>query len=176
MHALKGRKHVVDIRNYGLAGALTLAPLPGEPARRPFEVAMRCWERASTSATAATRSSSARRSSSRRATSIGCSTSSPMRSTRKPDRPGGTHDPIHAQHSAAGFARSERPRAPAASGDESEDASRERPDGDDAREGRLHLGQQGQTVPRGYGRTLVHGDRIRRRGTRARRMRNRCRS
>ena len=45
IHALKGRKHVVDIRNYGLAGALTLAPLPGEPARRPFEVAMRCWER-----------------------------------------------------------------------------------------------------------------------------------
>jgi len=45
IHSLKGRKHVVDIRNYGLAGALTLAPLPGEPARRPFEVAMRCWER-----------------------------------------------------------------------------------------------------------------------------------
>ncbi len=45
IHALKGRKHIVDIRNYGLAGALTLAPLPGEPARRPYEVAMRCWER-----------------------------------------------------------------------------------------------------------------------------------
>lgn len=45
IHALKGRKHVADIRNYGLAGALTLAPLPGEPARRPYEVAMRCWER-----------------------------------------------------------------------------------------------------------------------------------
>ena len=45
IHALKGRKHVLDIRNYGLAGALTLAPLPGEPARRPYEVAMRCWER-----------------------------------------------------------------------------------------------------------------------------------
>jgi beta-alanine--pyruvate transaminase len=45
IHALKGRRHVIDIRNYGLAGALTLAPHPGEPARRPFEVAMRCWER-----------------------------------------------------------------------------------------------------------------------------------
>ncbi len=45
IHALKGRKHVVDIRNYGFAGALTLAPLPGEPARRPYEVAMSCWER-----------------------------------------------------------------------------------------------------------------------------------
>ena len=45
IHALKGRKHVTDIRNYGLAGALTLAALPGEPARRPFDVAMRCWQR-----------------------------------------------------------------------------------------------------------------------------------
>jgi len=45
IHALKGRKHVVDIRNYGFAGALTLAAMPGEPARRPFEVAMRCWDR-----------------------------------------------------------------------------------------------------------------------------------
>jgi beta-alanine--pyruvate transaminase len=45
IHGFKGRKHVLDIRNYGLAGALTLAALPGEPARRPFEVAMRCWER-----------------------------------------------------------------------------------------------------------------------------------
>ncbi len=45
IHALKGRRHIVDIRNFGLAGALTLAPLPGEPARRPYEVAMRCWKR-----------------------------------------------------------------------------------------------------------------------------------
>ncbi len=34
-----------DIRNYGFAGALTLAGYPGEPARRPFEVAMRMWEK-----------------------------------------------------------------------------------------------------------------------------------
>jgi beta-alanine--pyruvate transaminase len=45
IHGLKGRKHVTDIRNFGLAGALTLEALPGEPARRPFEVALRCWER-----------------------------------------------------------------------------------------------------------------------------------
>ena len=45
IHSLRGRKHVTDIRNCGLAGALTLAPLPGEPARRPFEVALKCWER-----------------------------------------------------------------------------------------------------------------------------------
>jgi beta-alanine--pyruvate transaminase len=36
---------VTDIRNIGLAAGLTLAALPGEPMRRPFEVAMRCWEK-----------------------------------------------------------------------------------------------------------------------------------
>jgi len=43
VHGLKGARHVTDIRNYGLAAGLTLAAMPGEPARRPFEVAMRCW-------------------------------------------------------------------------------------------------------------------------------------
>lgn len=43
VHSLKGSKHVTDIRNYGLAAGLTLASMPGEPARRPFEVAMRAW-------------------------------------------------------------------------------------------------------------------------------------
>jgi beta-alanine--pyruvate transaminase len=41
VHSLKGRKHVTDIRNYGLAAGLTLEAVPGEPARRPFEVAMK---------------------------------------------------------------------------------------------------------------------------------------
>jgi beta-alanine--pyruvate transaminase len=45
IHSLHGSRHVTDIRNCGLAGALTLASLPGEPARRPFEVALKCWER-----------------------------------------------------------------------------------------------------------------------------------
>ncbi|MBA2675882.1 aspartate aminotransferase family protein [Ramlibacter sp.] len=45
VHSLKGAKHVTDIRNCGLAAGLTLAALPGEPARRPFEVAMRLWEK-----------------------------------------------------------------------------------------------------------------------------------
>ncbi|AWK89803.1 aspartate aminotransferase family protein (plasmid) [Azospirillum thermophilum] len=44
LHGLKGLKHVVDIRNCGLAGAVTIAPLPGEPARRPYEIAMKCWD------------------------------------------------------------------------------------------------------------------------------------
>jgi len=45
VHSLKGRKHIVDIRNYGLAAGLTLAAVPGEPAKRPFQVAMRCLEK-----------------------------------------------------------------------------------------------------------------------------------
>ncbi|CAO3426401.1 aminotransferase class III-fold pyridoxal phosphate-dependent enzyme [Azospirillum doebereinerae] len=44
LHGLKGLKHVADIRNYGLAGAVTIAALPGEPARRPYEIAMKCWD------------------------------------------------------------------------------------------------------------------------------------
>ncbi len=42
VHGLRGRRHVTDIRNYGLAAGFTLDALPGEPAKRPFEVAMKC--------------------------------------------------------------------------------------------------------------------------------------
>lgn len=45
LHGLKGSRHVSDIRNYGLAGALQIEPYPNEPARRPFEIAMKCWEK-----------------------------------------------------------------------------------------------------------------------------------
>ena len=45
IHELNGCANVLDIRNYGLASGLTLAPYPGEPARRPYEVAMRMWEK-----------------------------------------------------------------------------------------------------------------------------------
>ncbi len=44
VHGLKGSRHVTDIRNFGLAAGLTIAALPGEPTRRPFEIAMRCWQ------------------------------------------------------------------------------------------------------------------------------------
>ena len=43
VHSLRGAPHVTDIRNIGLAAGLTIAALPGEPARRPYEIAMRCW-------------------------------------------------------------------------------------------------------------------------------------
>ena len=39
------KPHVADVRNYGFAGALTLEAYPGEPMRRPYEVAMRMWEK-----------------------------------------------------------------------------------------------------------------------------------
>ncbi len=45
LHQLAGAPHVSDIRNFGFAGALQLHAHPGEPARRPFEVAMKMWEK-----------------------------------------------------------------------------------------------------------------------------------
>ena len=40
VHGLQGVKHVTDIRNFGLAAGITITALPGEPARRPYEIAM----------------------------------------------------------------------------------------------------------------------------------------
>jgi beta-alanine--pyruvate transaminase len=45
IHELGNAPRVVDIRNYGLAGGLTLFPYEGEPLRRPFEVAMSMWKK-----------------------------------------------------------------------------------------------------------------------------------
>jgi len=45
LHGLKGAQYVNDIRNYGLAGALTIEHAPGEPALRPYQIAMKCWEK-----------------------------------------------------------------------------------------------------------------------------------
>ena len=45
LHSLREAPRVTDIRNYGFAGALQLEAYPGEPMRRPFEVAMRLWEK-----------------------------------------------------------------------------------------------------------------------------------
>ncbi|MCB8747217.1 aspartate aminotransferase family protein [Rhodoferax sp. U2-2l] len=40
VHSLKGCKHVTDIRNLGLAAGFSIDAFPGEPAKRPYEVAM----------------------------------------------------------------------------------------------------------------------------------------
>lgn len=45
VHGLQGTKHVADIRNFGLAAGFTIASLPGEPAKRPFEVAMAMYRK-----------------------------------------------------------------------------------------------------------------------------------
>ncbi len=45
LHQLRGSPHVTDIRNFGFAGALQLAAYPGEPARRPYEIAQSMWEK-----------------------------------------------------------------------------------------------------------------------------------
>lgn len=45
VHGLKGVKHVTDIRNFGLAAGFTIDALPGEPARRPYEIAMAMWKK-----------------------------------------------------------------------------------------------------------------------------------
>jgi beta-alanine--pyruvate transaminase len=45
LHQLKGMPYVNDIRNFGFAGALQLEAYPGEPARRPFEIALRMWDK-----------------------------------------------------------------------------------------------------------------------------------
>ena len=44
LHSLKGLPNVIDIRNIGLVGGVELAPLPGEPAKRAFNVFLDCWE------------------------------------------------------------------------------------------------------------------------------------
>lgn len=40
VHNLKGTKHITDIRNFGLAAGITIDAVPGEPARRPYDIAM----------------------------------------------------------------------------------------------------------------------------------------
>lgn len=44
-HSLKGLPYVTDIRNYGLAGGLTLQARDGDTVIRPFEVMKKCWEK-----------------------------------------------------------------------------------------------------------------------------------
>ncbi|MDC8786876.1 omega-aminotransferase AptA [Roseateles koreensis] len=45
LHSLKGEPQVIDIRNIGLVGGIELASLPGEPAKRAFNVFLDCWDK-----------------------------------------------------------------------------------------------------------------------------------
>ena len=45
MHSLRGLPHVIDIRNYGLIGAVELEARAGKPGTRAFDVFLECFER-----------------------------------------------------------------------------------------------------------------------------------
>ena len=45
VHSLKGTQYITDIRNYGLAAGFTIESAPGEPGLRPYQIAMKCWEK-----------------------------------------------------------------------------------------------------------------------------------
>jgi len=45
LHSLRGEPNVIDIRNIGLVGGVELAPLPGEPSKRAFNVFLDCWDK-----------------------------------------------------------------------------------------------------------------------------------
>jgi len=44
LHSLRDEPNVIDVRNIGLVGGIELKPLPGEPAKRAFNVFLDCWE------------------------------------------------------------------------------------------------------------------------------------
>jgi beta-alanine--pyruvate transaminase len=45
IHALKGEKHVIDVRNLGLMGGVELSPRAGMPTAKAFEVFLKCYEK-----------------------------------------------------------------------------------------------------------------------------------
>jgi beta-alanine--pyruvate transaminase len=45
LHGLKGTRHVVDIRNHGLVGAVELQSRAGAPGARGFETYLKCFEK-----------------------------------------------------------------------------------------------------------------------------------
>jgi beta-alanine--pyruvate transaminase len=45
VHSLAGEPNVIDVRNIGLMAGIELAPRPGEPTRRAYDVFLDCWER-----------------------------------------------------------------------------------------------------------------------------------
>jgi beta-alanine--pyruvate transaminase len=45
LHSLKGTRHVIDIRNMGLIGAIELEPIAGEPTKRAFGAFLKAYEK-----------------------------------------------------------------------------------------------------------------------------------
>jgi len=44
IHAMKGERNVVDVRNYGLMGAIEFEPRPGAPGTRGYNALVKCFE------------------------------------------------------------------------------------------------------------------------------------
>jgi beta-alanine--pyruvate transaminase len=44
IHSLKGARHVIDVRNIGLMGAIELEPRPGKPGARAYEAFLKVFE------------------------------------------------------------------------------------------------------------------------------------
>ena len=45
VHGLRGARHVADIRNFGLAAGISVDAIAGEPAKRPFDIAMAMYRK-----------------------------------------------------------------------------------------------------------------------------------
>ncbi|MDA3919535.1 MAG: aspartate aminotransferase family protein [Salinisphaera sp.] len=45
VHGLRGLAHVADIRNLGLAAAIEIETVDGEPGKRPWQISMAAWQR-----------------------------------------------------------------------------------------------------------------------------------
>lgn len=45
LHSLRGTRHVIDIRNEGLIGAVELEPIAGEPTKRAFAAFLKAYEK-----------------------------------------------------------------------------------------------------------------------------------
>ena len=45
MHSLRGKRHVIDVRNLGLVAGIELAPRAGAVGARGFETFVKCYER-----------------------------------------------------------------------------------------------------------------------------------
>jgi beta-alanine--pyruvate transaminase len=45
VHSLAGLPHVIDVRNFGMIGAVELEPLAGKPGSRAFQAFLRCYEK-----------------------------------------------------------------------------------------------------------------------------------
>src|SRR6202522_3635438 len=45
VHSIRGLPHVIDLRNYGLIGAVELEPRAGKPGARGFAIFLKCFER-----------------------------------------------------------------------------------------------------------------------------------